>query len=276
MRFVTGTFTNLYYPFLVRNLIAIVIPLYNEEKRFNSCYFHKLGSEFRKKVDFLFVDDGSTDLSMSLAKAISAENDNFDVLILSNNQGKAEAIRSGLQHLYSLNPSYLGIGFLDSDGAFEITDIKNCVSTFQEKCLRSDFDAVFMSRLAIGGRRIQRSRIRHFLGRTISYLIKAGLPNAPWDTQAGLKIFSSSVSFQRTSHLRFHTRWLFEIEILQRYLLLNSRVMNVWEEPLLHWVDKPNSKLRPSTYVNIFNSVLYVMATNMLRIFPMRLKGSLK
>jgi len=270
---VLAEISDLDYLLVVPNSIAIIIPLYNEEARFDSTYFHTLGSNFVEEVNFLFVDDGSTDLSYELARNLKAQFKNMGILRLAINGGKAEAIRSGFLHLLSDDSNYDGIGYLDSDGAFDVRDFKNCIESFQRNCKAGDCDAVFAARLAIGGRRIKRSRFRHFLGRLISYVAKLGLPNPPWDTQAGLKIFSPSTFLIDIFDTPFRTRWLFEIELLQRYLVNNRKMMNVWEEPLLTWVDKPGSKLSPSTYINVFISVLYIMYVNLTRITPLRLKG---
>ena len=93
----------------------IVVPLYNEEKRFEVDYWNTITSN--SHYIFLFVNDGSTDdTSLVLNKLKSG---NTRILNLEKNVGKSEAIRAGLNHAMTQSRSMVGLlGYLDSDTAF--------------------------------------------------------------------------------------------------------------------------------------------------------------
>ena len=257
------------------NKIAIVIPLYNEEHRFNLGYFALIGQEYSQEVDFFLVDDGSRDRTPEIAHRISTQFSNFRVLKLSENLGKAEAIRIGFNHILQSHTEYCGLGYMDSDGAFDLADLTNSILLFDLKCMNGVYDAIFMSRLAISGRNIKRNTFRHIFGRVVARIIKFGLPNSPWDTQAGLKIFKSTEDFSRTIQNPFRTRWLFEVEILQRVFVSRREVLRIWEEPLLNWVDVSGSKIGIAQFVNIANSILVITAINFILVVPIRIRRTL-
>jgi glycosyltransferase involved in cell wall biosynthesis len=258
----------------VSNKIAIVIPLYNEEHRFNFGYFQSIGKKYSQDVDFVLVDDGSSDRTSEIAHKISAQFSNFRILELGENLGKAEAIRIGFRYILQSQTKYRGLGFMDSDGAFDLADLTNSINLFDLKCMNDSYEAIFMSRLAISGRNIERNTLRHFFGRVVSRIIKCGLPNSPWDTQAGLKIFKSTEEFSRTIQVPFRTRWLFEVEILQRVFVSRREVLRIWEEPLHNWVDVKGSKIGIAQFVNIASSVLTIAAINVIQIAPIRIRRS--
>ncbi len=82
--------------------------------------------------DFLFVNDGSSDNTASILKALSAKNDNFSFLDLKENQGKAGAIREGALSLQE-NNSYNFIGYFDADLATPLFEINNFIEQIEKR-----------------------------------------------------------------------------------------------------------------------------------------------
>ena len=78
--------------------IAILIPLYNEEKSLNSLLqelkYHCKDISKRYEINFriIFVDDGSTDKSLNIIKSMETFNLPIQVIALSRNFGKEAAI----------------------------------------------------------------------------------------------------------------------------------------------------------------------------------------
>ena len=90
----------------------IVIPCFNEGKRLSVDTFCKFINE-QESVQFIFVDDGSTDNTFQLLKSLnSLYPQKTDILQLSNNSGKAEAVRLGLLLAVSKKPELVGFGML--------------------------------------------------------------------------------------------------------------------------------------------------------------------
>ena len=99
----------------IRSQTAAVIPAYQDEKHIGD-----IARRTRERLDHvLVVDDGSTDQTEQRAREAGAE-----VIVHAQNQGKGEAIKTGLAHwLGAANPSSSGqdrqitwVILLDSDG----------------------------------------------------------------------------------------------------------------------------------------------------------------
>src|ERR1700753_1770373 len=74
---------------------TVVVPCFNEERRLAAARFRPLVAH--PDVRVLFVDDGSTDGTLSMLQDACAQlGPNASVLRLAQNCGKAEAVRRGL------------------------------------------------------------------------------------------------------------------------------------------------------------------------------------
>ena len=80
-----------------RQNISIVIPVYNEENSIN-ILVNKLNGVLSYEFDceIIFVDDGSTDNTLSLIKQICLEQSNVFYISLSRNFGHQNSLRAGL------------------------------------------------------------------------------------------------------------------------------------------------------------------------------------
>lgn len=83
------------------NLISLVIPCFNEEKAL-PCFWKetKAVMETMSGMDFelIFVDDGSSDGTMSLLRQLAQEDARVKYLSFSRNFGKESAMYAGLSH----------------------------------------------------------------------------------------------------------------------------------------------------------------------------------
>jgi len=83
-------------------LVSIVVPIYNEEKsleEFSKRLFKVIGTIGLEKIEVIYVNDGSTDASLDIAKKIknSWANVNLRILNLSRNFGHQSAILCGME-----------------------------------------------------------------------------------------------------------------------------------------------------------------------------------
>lgn len=76
--------------------ISIIIPVYNEEKNILDFVQYIYSSPCPLEREFIFIDDCSNDKSLELLKSIQKQY-NFKLLILKKNQGKGNAIISGIR-----------------------------------------------------------------------------------------------------------------------------------------------------------------------------------
>ena len=102
-------------------MITIVIPCFNEAHRLSSTPFVSFLDD-SSDLFFVFVDDGSTDHTAESLDRISLETGSKStVLTLSENQGKAEAVRQGI--LWSLEKEGSHVGYWDGDLATPLSEI---------------------------------------------------------------------------------------------------------------------------------------------------------
>lgn len=80
-------------------MLSIVVPVFNEEESIRA-FYKKLVEELKalkQSYEIIFVDDGSTDISLELLKQLSAQDKDIRVYSFRKNLGKAEALTLGFQ-----------------------------------------------------------------------------------------------------------------------------------------------------------------------------------
>ncbi|NBC83297.1 MAG: glycosyltransferase [Bacteroidetes bacterium] len=220
---------------------GIVIPCFNEHKRLNVA----LIDDYIKNtsgVMLLFVDDGSTDNTKSLLQQIDNEYSAVSCFYLDQNQGKAEAVRQGINHLLQNGLTY--VGYFDADFSTPLS----CINTFIEILEDSNeqLSVVIGSRVKRSGSEISRKLSRHIIGRIFATLISYTLGLPVYDTQCGAKIFRREVAENVFSE-RFQNRWLFDVEIFARCIIkLGYKNTNnmILEYPLEIWKDAGDSRIK--------------------------------
>jgi glycosyltransferase involved in cell wall biosynthesis len=97
--------------------LSIVVPLYNEAVGLALLHdrlrdlTRKLKARYRLRCEVVYVDDGSDDATLSIARGLTADALDVQVVSLSRNFGKEAALMAGLDHA--------GLGavlFMDGDG----------------------------------------------------------------------------------------------------------------------------------------------------------------
>ena len=239
------------------NTVALVVPCFNEAARWDAPKLLALAS--LPAVLLVLVDDGSKDDTGRLMNELSGVT-GWVVLSLGSNSGKAEAVRHGLLHALDHTDAEI-VGFLDADGAFDPQDVERMI-TLAEGRLPSEFDALWSSRVAMSGRRIQRRASRHYIGRGVATALSFAYPELPYDSQSGFKLFARSPSLAKCLDGPFRTRWLFEVEMLLRWRLETGHTMRLWEEPVMSWRDVPGSKIRGRETIRIMQEIVTVIGTS--------------
>ena len=108
--------------------------------------------------------------------------------------------------------------------------------------------AVFGSRVARLGSRIERSPVRHYSGRVFATVASVALGVAVYDTQCGAKVFRVNPNFIAAIESPFRSAWSFDVILLQRLLdgtpeLPGLPVASFLEVPLDAWSDVGGSKV---------------------------------
>jgi len=221
----------------------VVVPCFNEAARLDAAAF--LASlEDWPHLQFLFVDDGSTDgTAAMLDRLVEGNPDRLHSLKLTPNRGKAEAVRRGLLRAFELKPEL--VGFLDADLATPIAEFATMASVFEAP----DVLVALASRVALLGRDIRRSPWRHYTGRVFATVASLVLGLQVYDTQCGAKLFRNTEPIRELFQEPFLSSWAFDVEILARLLRLQraeripSVAKVVVEVPLHTWVDVRGSKV---------------------------------
>ena len=89
--------------------VSIILPVYNVEKYIRQC-MDSLINQTLRELEFIFVDDCSTDNSLSIIEEYAKEDKRFRIIKLEKNQGQGFARNVGLQYVTG---EY--IGFVDPD-----------------------------------------------------------------------------------------------------------------------------------------------------------------
>jgi dolichyl-phosphate beta-glucosyltransferase len=235
--------------------LSIIIPLYNEEKRLKKSLislikFIKIKP--KKKIEIIFVSDGSTDSTNKIISLFIKENKKILKSFLikyAKNVGKGYAIKKGI--LKSKNDWIL------------ICDADMSVDPNQFNIWYRNKKIIDKNKAYFGSRRHEKSNVkssivRKTLGLIFILFIRILLNIRLKDSQCGFKIFHRSYAlkiFKKISSFRF----AFDIELT---ILLTKFKINIIELPL-KWVHQDGSKL----------SLFYDIPKMIYDIFIIRLKN---
>lgn len=224
--------------------IRIVVPCYNEAARLDVTAFAR-SLEERPDTSFVFVNDGSTDDTSSVLHAFSSENPTrVLVLDLGENEGKAEAVRQGMLAAFSSDAELAG--YWDADLATPLDAIGAFAATLDSE---PGVDVVLGARVAMLGHHIERKATRHYAGRVFATLASMTLGLSVYDTQCGAKLFRCNDATRAVFADPFGSRWVFDVELLARYLRDGGDPSGIREQALARWTDIPGSKVKPTDFI---------------------------
>lgn len=213
--------------------LSIIIPLYNEEKRVIES-IGKLDSYFSNQkysYEIIFVNDGSSDETISKLKTRISKLRNIRIIDNKKNHGKGYVVRQGIM---SAVGKY--ILFTDVDLSTPIKEIEKLLPYIEK------YPVVIGSRyLKKDSIKIAQPLSRRIISRVGNLFIKLFLGLSYVDTQCGFKLFESKAAkdiFKRSTI----DRWGFDMEILAIAKALGYKV----KEVAVDWYDDPRSQVRAS------------------------------
>jgi glycosyltransferase involved in cell wall biosynthesis len=223
--------------------VTVVVPAYNEERRLARDAFIRALDSY-PWLSFVFVDDGSRDGTVRVLDGIAAASPTrVAVLSLESNRGKGEAVRHGVNAALQRAPAW--VGYWDADLAAPLdalTDFRALAAS------RPEVEVILGSRVKLLGRDIRRRAARHYFGRFFATAASLTLGVPVYDTQCGAKLFRASVA-GRIFDRPFVSRWVFDVELLARYIdgaaeppaVICER--RIYELALRQWHHKGGSKV---------------------------------
>jgi dolichyl-phosphate beta-glucosyltransferase len=234
---------------------VVVVPCYNEAARLRTEEFAQyLSDEKNRNIRLLFVNDGSRDATLSILEDLCARfPDRASVLDQQPNQGKAEAVRKGMLHAIASGQAQV-TGFWDADLATPLAQIADMLALLAE---HPRLNIVFGARVRLLGHAIHRKLLRHYLGRCFATVVSTLLQLPVYDTQCGAKLFRITPALSRVLEQPFQSRWIFDVEILARFLTLANQnslefECEIYEYPLPAWEDVAGSKVHPLDFFKAF------------------------
>jgi dolichyl-phosphate beta-glucosyltransferase len=230
--------------------VVVAVPCFNEARRIPSEEYTSFLNR-SPKITLVLVDDGSTDdTPLVLERLRQRHPRQVCTLRLSSNVGKAEAVRRGMRAALRRQPA--AVGYWDADLATPLDAIHQFVDVLET---RQEVDLVMGSRVALLGRDIRRSVLRHFMGRAFATAASVVLRLPVYDTQCGAKLFRVTPAFRELISTPFSARWIFDVEILARMVSAtqptgsNVAPPKVFEYPLDQWRDVDGSRLKLLDFV---------------------------
>ncbi|MEM6768150.1 MAG: glycosyltransferase [Bacteroidota bacterium] len=230
--------------------LCLIIPCYNEAERLPVHIIRQFITT-HPYTTLCLVNDGSQDDTLAKITMLSQESpDQIWAYNLPYNQGKAEAVRQGMLHVHS-QKHFNYVGFFDADMATPLQQIDYfrhfCEGTFTHSL-------IIGSRIKRLGAKIERSALRHYLGRIFSTVASIILQLPVYDTQCGAKLVKAELVPALFGE-PFLSKWLFDIELFARlsgHVGRQKVLTEVMEIPLQIWLEKGDSRLKTRDLIRVF------------------------
>jgi len=239
--------------------LSIVFPLFNEEKRLLKLLREIKKFSFKNKLnlEFIFVDDGSTDSSLKLLQNFKKTNQRkvkFNIISYKRNKGKGYALKKGV--LKARNKWILTI---DVDLSVKLSQINQWI---KKKYIKQKIDIYFGSRLLKDSKKDAKNH-RVFMGKTFNFILNI-LINKKLitinDTQCGFKLYKSSLAKKIFRNIK-ENGYIHDVEVL---IISNKKKYTIKELPV-NWVHVDGSK------INIFRDSFKMF----IDIFKLKLRYNL-
>ena len=213
--------------------LTVVIPAYNEEQRLGATIAELarfLGARGGRH-EILVVDDGSTDGTVALCRALAARCPALRVIPTAPNRGKGHAVRIGM-----LAARGAVIVMCDADGSTPASEIPRVVRPILE----------WRAAIAIGSRYVpgtappDQPLWSRLWSRLVNRLIQRTLVPGVRDTQCGFKAFTAGAARDLFARATVDG-WAFDLEVLALARRLGYPVFEV----AVAWKDDRRSRVRP-------------------------------
>ncbi len=232
----------------VRPHLSVVIPAFNEEGRIGATLDSLVGYLDAQDYswEIVVVDDGSSDETVSVVEARTAELESPVRVESIPHAGKGWAVRHGM---LAANGRYRFM--CDADLAMPVEQLSDFLDRMDE-----GYDVVVGSRQIEGARRFGEGLGRHFRGRVFNWVVRLVAVGGFQDTQCGFKCFRGEVA-EDLFRLQRTRGWGFDVEILRLAVRRRLRMLEMpidWYHQELSRVNsivEPFSMLRDTLAVRI-------------------------
>ena len=163
----------------------------------------------------LLVDDGSTDATARGARSAGGGAPGPDPRPVADAERAARRRRcaSGLRDALAAGAEI--VGYLDADLSTPPAEIDDLLAALA----RPGVQVAIGARVGMLGYDIDRSAVRHYLGRVFATAASIILRARVYDTQCGAKLFRAGPALSEALATPFLSRWAFDVELLGRLLI---------------------------------------------------------
>jgi dolichyl-phosphate beta-glucosyltransferase len=215
--------------------LCLVIPMYNEANRIAASIKTLSSSALcGDRVGFVFVDDGSTDNTVSVAQSAIEEFElsHAQVLVLKANVGKGGAVRAGI---LAAAASAHYVGYLDADLSLDPSDVASAFTRMRA----SNVDVLVGDRIVDS---TKQPKLRRIASLTFRSLAALAAPTGVRDTQCAMKLFRADVARNVFEPLQTNG-FGFDVEVLVRSRAIGARV----DELPIAWTHTEGSSVNAAT-----------------------------
>jgi len=213
--------------------LSVIIPAFNEEDRLPATLAEAhawLTANIRDAFEILVVDDGSSDGTVGLVRAIISDMPEIKLLQQPENRGKGAAVRRGM--LEAKGEMRL---FMDADHATHVSEAARALAA-----IAAGADVVAASRQHPDSDIARhQSWLREHMGQSFNLLMRIMVGLDMQDTQCGFKAFTAAAAAAIFSRQKLEG-FSFDVEVL---FLAKALGFTIAEIPV-RWVNEPNSKVR--------------------------------
>jgi glycosyltransferase involved in cell wall biosynthesis len=236
------------------NSISIIFPVYNEAQRLKSCFkdIDKFNSTTKiKNIEYIFIDDGSSDKSLNLISNFLLKKKNYKnkikYKIIRNikNQGKGAALKKGVNIA-----TKEWILTIDTDISVSLSE---CNRWIRNNYLKNKYKIFF------GSRNLKKSNVtyklhRKFIGAILILILQIIFKIKLHDTQCGFKLYNKKIG-KKIFNKIVDKKFAHDVEIV----LLAKRYKTKIIELPVKWVHKEGSKVDLiKDSISIFISLLKI------------------
>jgi glycosyltransferase involved in cell wall biosynthesis len=210
--------------------VDVIIPVYNEEEQLAQS-ITSLRQYLKENVSFkwtiVIADNGSTDTTLSVAKALSLEYPDVKCVHIPE-KGRGRALRQIM-----VDSSADVVSYMDVDLSTHLSAFSPLV-----KAIEDGYDISIGSRL-MSGAKTKRSFKRQLTSRVYNIMVKAMFFTPFCDAQCGFKAVSRKAAQDLVPLVR-NNMWFFDTELL---ILASRKGYKIKEIPVT-WVEDPGSTVK--------------------------------
>lgn len=223
--------------------ISIVYPIFNEEKRLAKTIrdierFDKSNTSMKK--EYILVNDGSVDSTLSFIKNKLGQNKKIKLLSYSKNRGKGYALKQGVRQA-----KYQWV--LTTDADCSVSNFQ--INSWEKKNYLDNKNFIYFASRNLLNSSVKKKISRQLIGKIFQFFIKIFFKINLSDTQCGFKLYKT-IYAKKIFKKILTDGYMHDVEIC---LIANKLNLKIIELPV-KWVHINESKIN---FLKDFSKIAY-------------------